>query len=67
VKAVNGFTKGKSHLTILVAFYNRVSVLTAQETNSVLGCSKRMVASRSREVILPLYSALLGPHFEYCA
>ncbi|KAK4831890.1 hypothetical protein QYF61_020037 [Mycteria americana] len=40
--------------------------LAAQKANRILGRIKRSMTSRSREVILPIYSTLVRPRVEYC-
>ncbi|KAK4830104.1 hypothetical protein QYF61_008531 [Mycteria americana] len=40
--------------------------LAAKRANCILGCIKHSTTSWSKEVIIPLYLALVQPHLEYC-
>ena len=40
--------------------------LAAKKANCNPSCTKSSMASRSRQVVLPLFSVLVRTHMEYC-
>ncbi|KAK4822100.1 LOW QUALITY PROTEIN: hypothetical protein QYF61_009800 [Mycteria americana] len=71
---INGMKFNKSkcwilHLGVLVDSRLNMSqqcALAAKRANRILACIKHSITSQSKEVIIPLYSALLRPPLEYC-
>ena len=45
---------------------NHQCAFVARKANSILGCIKKRMASRPREMIFSIHSAMAMSHLEYC-
>lgn len=60
---------GERDLKVLIDSWMTMSqhcALVAKKASDILGCVRRSFVSMLREVLLPLYSALVRLHLEYC-
>ncbi|GAB0196208.1 mitochondrial enolase superfamily member 1 [Grus japonensis] len=53
-------------LGVLVDSKLNMCAAATKQANRMLGCINKGITSRDKDVIIPLYSALVRPHLEYC-
>ena len=62
----NSAEKNLGLLEAIKVSMSQQCILVAKKANGIPQCIKKCVASKSGEVILPVYSALVRSHLEYC-